>query len=271
MLMNIPLAAYSQCADIYSQGEAFMKKRKYHTAIKYFRQAKSCDKSLAKKCDENIRKCQEYLKPQPVVSKIITLNAESLHFGAESTAAQSIKVECAVDWECESNADWCTIVKKNEKSVSITCAINESVGERKTVIRLYNDGDTKNVEIIQEGQESFIEFAADQIDLGKEGDILRIPLACNTTYKITSKPDWVNVIAEEPDMIIIEVGAYAFPKKENIRQGVLSIGTSDGKSDFVIVAQHKKYKKPKVNASKDKQKAKKSNNNKIKAYIEKVF
>ena len=55
MALNMPLVAYSQCADIFKQGVSLMQAKKYKSAISYFQKAKKCDESLSKQCDEKIR------------------------------------------------------------------------------------------------------------------------------------------------------------------------------------------------------------------------
>ena len=68
-------------------------------------------------------------------------------------------------------------------------------------------------------------------------------------------------------MIIVEIGAYKFSGKENVRQGVLSVVTPDGKSDFVIIAQHKKYKRPNKDSDKRKKEKNEEKSEKKKGFL----
>ena len=246
MVLNLPSVAYSQCADIFKQGVSLMEAKKYESAISYFQKAKKCDNKLTKQCDEKISECRKFLNSGSnsisTTSKLITLDKEILNFGQEETNAKSVKVSSAIDWVCTSDADWCTVIKKNGNSFSVNCGINLSANMRTAIIRVNNGKDTKNIKVIQKGMDAILNIIPDQVELGKNGDLLRIPLECNIDYEVQSKPEWVNVVAQNKDMLIIEVGAYSFARTENVRQGVLSISSSDGKTDFVIVAQLKKYR-----------------------------
>lgn len=270
VLFNMPLIVYSQCADYLKEGESLMAKKKYKSAITYFQRAKECDNSLAKKSDEYINNCRKYLRQSEekvTQSYIITISSDALDFGAESTSSQSVKVECEAEWKCSSDSEWCSVVKMNEKSLSITCSINKSTDDRTAIVRLDNEKETKSIQVVQKGVDGFLDIIPDQVDLGKEGDILSIPLKCNTSYEIGNKPDWLNVMAKEKEMIIVEIGAYKFSGKENVRQGVLSVVTPDGKSDFVIIAQHKKYKRPDKDSDKRKKEKNKEKSEKKKGFL----
>ena len=242
MVLSMPSVAYAQCADIFKQGVALMEAKKYKSAISYFQKAKKCDNNLAKQCDEKISECRKLINPTPIATKsyVITLNPETLEFGSEETAYQSIKVKSDIDWECSSDADWCEVFKKNNEQLSVRCDINKSANDRNTKVRISNGKDSKFINIVQEGVDIIFDVIPEQIHAMKEGEILELPLNCNTDYVVEFKPEWVNVRYQGHDMMIIKVDAYKFSKKEEKREDVLIVKTPDGKIDRIKITQWKK-------------------------------
>lgn len=251
MALNMPLVAYSQCADIFKQGVSLMQAKKYKSAISYFQKAKKCDESLAKQCDEKIRECRKHL-PKPddnsnsslENTKLITITPENLNFGAEETGAKSVKVTSGADWSCTSDADWCTVIKKNANSLSINCKINQTASERTATIRVDNGKETKNINVIQKGMEAVLKFVPNQsFEFGKEGAEYReILLNSTMKYQIDNKPEWVTIFREDTDMIAIKVEPM---KRGDYREGIFSIVSLDGtQKDYVVIKQYKKLQKP---------------------------
>lgn len=248
LALNMPLVAYSQSAGIYEKGIDLMNKGKYKDAISLFQAAKDVDDSLSKQCDEKIRECKRLMpksnytspsKSNSGVSYVININKEELHFGAESTVPQTVKVSSSAEWISFSNVNWCKVTKNGDK-VSITCDINRSAKQRMAVVTLENEKDSKKVKIVQEGVKAILNIIPEQINIGKEGDIKAIELECNVAYEIEQKPEWVEVMSKDSEKIIIEVAEYKFPKGVSVRQNVLSVRILGGTSDTVIIAQHNK-------------------------------
>lgn len=242
MLLHIPHVGYSQCASIYEKAIGYMEKGNYNTAIKYFRNAKVCDEALSAKCDAKIKECQRLIRPK--VKKddeliepksVLTLEKNKLEFGAESTSAQIIKVESSTDWQCSSNAEWCTPLNLDNKRLSVSCEINREVNKRTAVLDIINGNESMQILVTQEGLDSKIEIKTDLVEFNHKGDILEINLECNTHYEIADKPEWVNVVSMDSTKMIVKVEAT---KKE--RMGVLSIYTPDGKTASVIIKQNQK-------------------------------
>ena len=273
MALNMPLVAYSQCADIFKQGVSLMQAKKYKSAISYFQKAKKCDESLSKQCDEKIRECRKHL-PKPDDNsnsglgntKLITVTPENLNFGAEETGAKSVKVTSGADWSCTSDADWCTVVKKNDNSLSVNCKINRTAAERTATIRVSNGKETKNVSVIQEGMEAILKFAPNQsFEFGKEGVEYREILLNNTIkYQVNNQPEWVTIFREDVDMIAIKVEPM---KRGDYREGIFSIVSLDGtQKDYVVIKQYKKLQKP---AAKEDENEAKKKKGKRKTFLDK--
>lgn len=247
MILIMPLAAHSQCADIFKKGVALMEAKKYKSAISYFQKAKKCDVSLTKQCDEKIVECERYLKvipPKPTPSYVITLDKQNMVFAAEETGAKSVKVISGADWECTSDADWCTVIKKNENSLSINCKINQTSAERTATIRVNNGKETENINVIQKGMDTILKFAPDlSFEFGKEGDeYVEIPLTCTVKYRVDNKPEWVTIHREDTELIIIKV--EPLKRTEKFREGIFSIESLDGaQKDYVIIKQYRKLPK----------------------------
>lgn len=247
MFLNMPLVAYSQCADIFKQGVALMEAKKYKSAISYFQKAKKCDESLAKECDERINECRGYLKivpSKPALSYVITLEKETLDFGAEETGAKQVKVTSGADWNCTSDADWCTVIKKNANSLSINCKINQTSAERTATIRVNNGKETKNINVVQQGMEAMLKFAPNQsLEFGKEGaEYHEILLNSTMNYQIDNKPEWVTIFRDDTDMIAIKV--EPMKRSDSDREGIFSIVSLDGtQKDYVVIKQYKKLQK----------------------------
>lgn len=255
MVLNMPLVAYSQCADFLKQGVALMQAKKYKSAISYFQKAKKCDESLAKECDERINECRGYLKVVPsksAQSYVITLEKETLDFGAEETGAKQVKVTSGADWSCTSDADWCTVVKKNANSLSVNCNVNGTTAERTATIRVNNGKETKNINVLQKGMKAMLKFAPDQsLEFGKEGvEYYEIRLNSTMNYQIDNKPEWVTIFREDADMIAVKV--EPMKRGDSDREGIFSIISLDGtQKDYVVIKQYKKLQKPAAEEDKD--------------------
>lgn len=275
MVLNMPLAAYSQCADIFKQGVALMEAKKYNSAISYFQKAKKCDNSLAKQCDDKIAECRRRIKPIPqktTTSYVITLDKPSVEFAAEETSAKSVKVTSGADWDCTSDADWCTVIKKNENSLSINCKINQTSAERTATVRVNNGKETMNINVIQKGMDAILKFAPGlSLKFGKEGDdFVELPLICTVEYEVHEKPEWVTVQKVLTDLIIIKVEPLSRSEKD--REGIFSIVSSDGtQKDYVVIKQYKKLPKPvsEANESGEEEVNKKSKGKKRKGILNK--
>lgn len=247
MMLNMPLVAYSQCAKFFKEGVALMEKKKYESAISYFKEAKQCDKNLAKQCDEKIDECRRLKNPTPkktIKSSVITLEKETLEFGSEETSAKTIKVTSEIEWRCSTDANWCTVTQMDGK-VAIACEVNQTTDERKAAIRVDNGKENKSIIVVQKGMEAVLRFAPNQsLEFGKEGvEYLKIPLECTMSYRVDSKPEWVTVFEEDTDMIVVKIAPLKRSDKD--REGFFSIVSMDGsKKDYVIIKQFKKMPKP---------------------------
>jgi hypothetical protein len=249
MMLSMPLVAYSQCTDIFKQGVAMMEAKKYKSAISYFQKAKKCDKNLAKQCDEKIYECRRLINPtpKPVKSSVITLDKGTLEFGSEETNAKTVKVTSEIEWECTTDANWCTVTKMDGK-VAIACKINQTTDDRKAAIRVDNGKETKSINVVQKGMDAVLRFAPNQsLEFGKEGvEYLEISLECTMSYRVDSKPEWVTVFREDTDMIAVKIAPLKRTDKD--REGFFSIISVDGsKKDYVVIKQFKKMSKHVVN------------------------
>lgn len=242
MLLCIPNVSFSQCASIYEKAIGYMEKGQYKTAIKYFKNAKVCDEALAVQCDAKIKECQRRISRKDVESEsvvasaVITLDNDKLNFGAESTNAQIVKVESAVDWTCTSSEKWC-IPSKMDNRISVSCEINKDVNKRTAVLEVNNNKESRKIYVTQEGVESYIYVKTDLMEFSHKGDILEVNIGCNTSYEVADKPEWVSVVSKDSEKMIVKVDAT---KKE--RMGVLSICTLDGKMASVVIKQNRKKK-----------------------------
>ena len=266
MALNMPLTAYSQCADIFKQGVALMEAKKYKSAIGFFQKAKKCDKNLAIQCDEKIRECRKYINPtvNPPSTKsyVITLEKETLEFGSEETAARSVKVTSDVEWSCSTDADWCTITKMDDKRLAIECKINKTSAERTANVRVNNGKETKIIKVVQKGMDAVLRFAPNQmLTFGKDGDdYVELLLESTMEYRIEHKPEWVTIHREYLDMIIIKIEPLSGGK---FREGIFSIISQDGtKKDFVVIKQYKKLPQSVSNDAKTEKKTQKSSGRK---------
>lgn len=243
MLLCFPNVSFSQCASIYEKAIGYMEKGQYKTAIKYFKNAKVCDEALAVQCDSKIKECQRMISrtnkesESVAVSSVITLDKERLDFDAESTNAQIIKVESELDWTCTSNENWCKPSSLDNKKISVVCEINKDVNKRTAVLEINNGKASQKVTVIQDGIESYIYIKTDMLEFSHKGELLEVPVECNTDYEIADKPEWVNVISKDSKRMVVKVEAT---KKE--RMGVLAIQTSDGKMASLVIKQNKKKK-----------------------------
>ena len=241
MVLNMPLTAYSQCADIFKQGVALMEAKKYKSAISYFQKAKKCDENLAKQCDVKISECRKLITPTPISTKssVITLENEILEFGSEETSAKSVAVTSEIEWTCTTDANWCTVIKMDEKRLAIECNINKTTDERTANVQVDNEREKKSIKVIQKGMDAKLDIVPNlPLEFGKEGkDYIEIPLECTMEYQVESKPEWVTVFREDMNMIAIKVE----PLKGKEREGIFSIVSLDGtKKDYVIIKQYKK-------------------------------
>lgn len=253
MALGMPSTAYSQCADIFKKGVASMEAKKYKSAISYFQKAKECDKNLTKQCDEKIRECRKYINPTPntpsTKSQIITLEKEYLEFGAEETNAKPVKVLSEMEWRCTTDANWCTVTKMDGKRLSIECQINKTPEKRTADIQVINKKETKSIKVTQKGQDAILNIIPDILQFGKEEqEYVKIHLDCTVKYNVKNWPEWVKILDEYEDKIIIKVEPFK-EKKQKIRKGYISIESEDGSlKDYMDIEQYKELQQP---ASKD--------------------
>lgn len=263
MVLNMPLTAYSQCADIFKQGVALMEAKKYKSAISYFQKAKKCDKNLAKQCDDKISECRKLINPTPIATKsyVITLNPETLEFGSEETASKSVKVTSEVEWTCNTDANWCTLTKLDANRLAIECKINKTTDKRIADVRVNNGKETKSIQVTQKGLDAILNIVPNlPLEFGKDGvQYMEIPLECTMEYQVESKPAWVTIFREDMNMIAIKVE----PLKGKEREGIFSIVSQDGsKKDYVVIKQYKKLQKPVSKDAKTEKKEQKSSGRK---------
>lgn len=243
MLFCFPNVSFSQCASIYEKAIGYMEKGQYKTAIKYFKNAKVCDEALAVQCDSKIKECQRMISKinkeseSATVSSVITLDKDKLNFGSESTNAQLVKVESALEWNCTSSEKWCIPSILDNKKISVSCEINKDVNKRTAVLEVSNEKELRKIYVIQEGIDSYIYIKTDLMEFSHKGDILEVNIECNTSYEVADKPEWVNVVSKDSEKMIIKVEST---KKE--RMGVLSIQTKDGKMASIVIKQNRKKK-----------------------------
>lgn len=248
LALNMPLAVYSQCADIYNEGVTLMENGRYKDAINVFKAAKECDSSLAQQCDAKIRECRKKIAPDSKpksspssnASYIMTIDKKELYFGAESTAPQTVKVQSSIEWPYSSSDTWCKVSKNSDKLLSISCDINKSSEKRTAIVTLGNGKDTKKIKVIQEGKEAILNIIPDKLVFDKEEqDYVKIPLECTVTYQIVDQPIWIKVLDEYMEQIVVKV--EPFKVRGNYREGYLKIKSADGnEEDYVKIEQYKK-------------------------------
>lgn len=271
LVLHMPLGAYSQCADVYDKGISLMGEGKYTDAISYFQAAKQCDNSLTKQCDAKIRECRRRITPNTksetnTISYKINLDNLRIDFGAEETGTKAVKVNSEAIWECtSSNPNWCTVVKKSESSLAIQCKVNETTEDRIATIQVRNDKEKLNIEVNQKGMQAILRFAPDQnLEFGKEGRKIDIYLQSTIEYKIDENPDWVKILSQDMDKIVVRVEPLKGKDKE--RNSEIIIVSKDGtKRSSVEIKQYKKL--PKKTESEDTD-SRSNNNDRPKSLLE---
>lgn len=255
MMLNMPLVAYSQCAKIFKEGVALMEKKKYKSAKSYFKEAKLCDKNLAKQCDEKIRECDRKIKESvkdPIIktSFKITLETQRVEFGEEHTAAKQVTVTSDADWTCSSNADWCKVTKTSKNKLSISCSINKTDQVRTANVEVKNDKEKLNIEVVQKGKVAVLNIIEPEYKFWRKGsDYFKIPIECNIEYFVNDDewPEWLQLHELLPDKIIIKVAPIEFKwrdRKSKIageRTFFIKISSSDKtKNEEVLIRQYDK-------------------------------
>lgn len=147
--------------------------------------------------------------------------------GSDSIEVSSNKKSLNID----NDSDWLE-VKYLDNKIYLTCiSENESISERTTLLKVYNDQLTKYIKIVQLGSPEYLTIKESTLELkdNKERYVF-LDVFSNADWLVQHKPDWCNVeVVDSGINILVQENPHRYE-----REGKLILTSLTKESELVI-------------------------------------
>lgn len=179
--------------------------------------------------------------PEPDPSTI-SVSTSSVSFDSNS-GFQTISVSSNTNWNVSGGESWLTVTPTSgsgNSSIMLSVKANKDFTSKNCTLTISTmDGEASEyVSVIQEAAELKLSVDVNELNFSeKEGDLQHLTISSNSEWKITGKPEWLDLSsASGSGNSTINLKTNSFNNSSSVRQETLLV-TANGKSLEVKVTQ----------------------------------